>query len=148
MALVLVQAFVWTLPAVSAVLARVLDPGFPGVPDGLGRGVLAAVSTGVAAGALAARRIAPGWAFGGALAAGLMALCTGGAAMVWPFVLVVALFSLAVHRTAGVAAAGAATTALTAAELTAVAGAPLRTATGAGLLAAGGTAVVWVLGRA
>ncbi|TYC07517.1 ATP-binding protein [Actinomadura syzygii] len=146
-AVVVAQALVWTVPGASSALARVLALGSPGLTAGAATVLVTALGTGLAAGSLAARRIAPGWALGGALAAALLAACGGGAAVGWPFALVIALLSLAVHRTAGLAAAGAAVTSLSVAGAAAVAGAAPRTVAGAGLLAAGGTAMLWVLGR-
>ncbi len=87
------------------------------------------------------------WALGGAQAAAFLGVSAGGAAVVWPFVLVVVLYSLAVHRTAGLAAVGAVATSLLAVVAAVVAGAAPRTAAGVGLLTAGGTAILWVLGR-
>ncbi|TYB42165.1 sensor histidine kinase [Actinomadura chibensis] len=146
-AIVVAQSLVWTVPGASPALARIFALGSPGLTGGAAAVLVTALSTGLAAGALAARRIAPGWALGGALAAALLAACSGGSAVGWPFALAVALHSLAVHRTAGLAAAGAAVTSLAAAGAVAVAGAAPRTAAGACLLAAGGTAMLWVLGR-
>ncbi|MBD2891342.1 hypothetical protein amrb99_02450 [Actinomadura sp. RB99] len=141
------QVLVWAAPDVSSALARVFDLGSPGFTDETAKTSAAVLSTCVAAGSLAVRRIAPVWALGCALVAALLAAGAGGTAVVWPFALVIALYSLAVHRTAGLAAAGAAATSLAVAVATAVAGAAPRTAAGAGLLAAGGAAMLWVLGR-
>ncbi|MFJ5304142.1 histidine kinase [Streptomyces sp. NPDC088350] len=59
----------------------------------------------------------------------------------------IALYALALRRTAGLAAAGSALAALAAAGTGAVAGLPPWSAVGTALVAAGGTAVAWVLGR-
>ncbi|MEU6751899.1 hypothetical protein ABZ914_37260 [Spirillospora sp. NPDC046719] len=111
-AVVAVQVLVWAVPDVSSALARVFDLGTPGFTDETAKTSAAVLSTCVAAGSIAVRRIAPVWALGGALVAALLAAGTGGTAVAWPFALVIALYSLAVHRTAGLAAAGAAATSL------------------------------------
>ncbi|MEV4255975.1 hypothetical protein AB0J52_22690, partial [Spirillospora sp. NPDC049652] len=109
------QLLVWAMPDVFAFSARALDLGVPGAVGGAAKVAVVALSTCAAAGALAVRRIAPVWALAGALTATLLAIWSGGAAVAWPLALVLALYSLAAHRTAGLAAAGAAMTALAAA---------------------------------
>ncbi|MGW5412670.1 histidine kinase [Actinomadura geliboluensis] len=146
-AVVVAQSLVWAVPDVSSALVRILDPGSSGISDGAVDSVVAALGLCFAAGAVAARRIAPVRALGGALTAALLAVSTGAAAVAWAFALVIVLHSLAVHRTAGLAAAGAAATSVTAAVAAAVAGASPRTAVGTGVLAAGGAAMLWALGR-
>lgn len=146
-AVVVAQLLVWAAPDVSSALEHVLALGSAGIVGGAAKAVFAVLGMCVAAGAVAVRRIVPVWALGGALTAAFLAVGTGGASVVWPFALVVVLYSLALHRTAGLAAAGAAVTSVAAAVAAAAAGAAPRTAAGAGLLAAGGAAMVWVLGR-
>ncbi|RCG32162.1 hypothetical protein DQ384_06550 [Sphaerisporangium album] len=145
--LVVAQVLVSASPDVSAAVARALDPGLSAVGNGAARLTLLVLSTGLASGALAVRRVAPKWAFGGALAAALLGAGAGGTAVIWPLAVTVALYSLAVHRTAGVAAAGAVATSLVAAVIAMAAGAGPRTVTGITLQAAGAAAALWVAGR-
>ncbi|XVQ13135.1 sensor histidine kinase [Spirillospora sp. CA-255316] len=134
------------LPDVSSPLARVLDFGFPST-DGAAQNMLVVLSTCLAAGALAVRRIAPAWALGGTFVAAFLAAGTGGVAVAWPLAVVIVLHSLAVHRTAGLAAAGASATVLAATATAAAVGAAPRTVAGTGLQVAGGAAMLWVMGR-
>ncbi|MEU9891577.1 histidine kinase [Sphaerisporangium sp. NPDC051011] len=145
--LAVTQVLVSASPDVSAAVAQVLAPDFSGVTHGTARIVLVTLSTTLACVALVLRRVAPEWALGGILAAALLGIGTGGTAVVWPLAVTLALYSLAVHRTAGVAAAGATATSLVAAVVATAADAALRTVAGITLLVAGAAAMLWVAGR-
>ena len=89
---------------------------------GGGSGMLVAVSTGLAGGALVLRRVAPVLALAGTLTAVL--LCAGAGAVGAPVAVLIALHALAVNRTAGFALAGSAMATLVAAGTAAVLGEP------------------------
>ncbi|MGW6496207.1 sensor histidine kinase [Nonomuraea angiospora] len=158
------------LPGVLAVAQILLWA--PRVP-----GVLPAASTVIAFAALSCRRLAPAWAFGGTLLAAVLGVGAVGGALVGPVwgvgtvggapvgpvagagvgvvggaavgavAVLVALHSLAVRRTAGLAAAGGLCAVLVVIAVALAAGASARTVAGLALQAAGLAAVVWVMGR-
>ncbi|WP_155361282.1 sensor histidine kinase [Acrocarpospora macrocephala] len=87
------------------------------------------------------------WALGGTLLAAVLGIGTAGGALAGPVAVLVALHALAVHRTAGLAAAGAFAAVLVTGGVALAAGAPARTVAGLALQATAMTAVVWVMGR-
>ncbi|MEV4013271.1 ATP-binding protein [Nonomuraea angiospora] len=84
---------------------------------------------------------------GGALVGPGLGVGTVAGALVGSVAVLVALHSLAVRRTAGLAAAGGVCAVLVVIGTAFAAGAPVRTVAGLALQAAGLAAVVWVMGR-
>ncbi|MEU7745336.1 histidine kinase [Nonomuraea sp. NPDC049158] len=131
-----------------AALTWVADPGSPLAADSPLATTYAMLGSGAACVALVFRRIAPVWAFGGTLAAAVPSISAGGGGVLSGVVTVmVALYALSLHRTAGVAAVGACAVTLAGAALTLAAGAGAKIVAGVAFQAAAMAAVVWVMGR-
>ncbi|MEU7827490.1 histidine kinase [Nonomuraea sp. NPDC049129] len=124
------------------------EPGSPLAADSPLATTYAMLGSGAACVALVFRRITPVWAFGGTLAAAVLSISAGGGGVLSGMVTVmVALYALSLHRTAGVAAVGACAVTLVGAALTLAAGAGAKIVAGVAFQAAAMAAVVWVMGR-
>jgi signal transduction histidine kinase len=124
-----------------------LAPIGQGHPADLAELGLVLTAAALAVVALTWRRDAPEWALAATLAATLGGIGFGGEVVAGPLAAIIALYSLAVHRTAGAAALGAGATALVVGGTSIARGATPQEAIGGALVTAAGAAAVWAMGR-